>query len=92
MVFKEFDYLKCLVSFADSTFGHSGTIYKASNWTQLHETKKSYHYISPEGRVVNKKSLYDLASKSSIKERVYANSFGYKKVLVKKKIKFVLYK
>jgi asparagine synthetase A len=79
-----------LVSFADSTFGHFGTIYKASNWKQLHVTKPDYHYISQEGFVIHKKTLYDHAQKMGKSESDYVNQFGYMKVFGKSKTKFVL--
>lgn len=34
----------CLVTYADDWMGHSGTIYRASNWTYLGKTKPSENY------------------------------------------------
>jgi very-short-patch-repair endonuclease len=90
LIFSENSKLLVLVSFADSTFGHFGTIYKASNWKQLHVTKPDYHYISQEGFVIHKKTLYDHAQKMGKSESDYVNQFGYMKVFGKSKTKFVL--
>jgi GNAT superfamily N-acetyltransferase len=78
----------CLVSFADSTFGHVGTIYKAANWKQVRIVPPDYHYVSPEGFVVHKKTLYDHASRVGRKEAEYAAQFGYAKAYGKSKTKF----
>jgi len=77
LVFADYPGVRRLVSFADSTFGHSGTIYKAANWEFLGTTKPSYHYISDTGVAVNKKRLYDIASKLRMTEREYAEKHGF---------------
>jgi hypothetical protein len=92
LLFDEFKSIDVIISFADPTFGHTGTIYKASNWKFLKETSVSYFYISPEGYVVHKKTLYEHAQKMKMKEREYAEKFGYEKKPTKSKLKFVLYR
>lgn len=79
-----------LVSFADSGQGHSGTIYKASNWMETGKTGASYVYIDAEGHVLNKKTLYGRACREFMKEREYAEKFGYSKQETPEKIKFIL--
>lgn len=88
MTLIEFPYISSLISYADSTFGHFGTIYKATNWKKLHETRPDYHYISADGFVIHKKTLYNHASRLKKKESDYADLFGYKKVFGKSKTKF----
>jgi very-short-patch-repair endonuclease len=90
LVFEKFPKATCLVSFSDSTQGHSGTIYKASNWTEHSAVKPDYHYISPEGFVIHKKTLYNQAVKMKMKEREYAEKFGYNKSFGREKTKFIL--
>jgi GNAT superfamily N-acetyltransferase len=90
MAFETFLGVGTLVSFADSTLGHLGTIYKAANWKQVHVVPPDYHYISPDGFVVHKKTLYDHASRNGSKEAEYAAKFGYVKAFGKSKIKFRL--
>lgn len=71
-LFSSLPNIKGIVSFADSTFGHSGVIYKASNWKFLGETKPSYHYMDSLGIPIGKKRVYDIASKFNMKEADYA--------------------
>ncbi len=79
-----------LVSFADSTFGHDGTIYRAANWTEIGRTKPSYHYIDSTGWVIHKKTLWDHAKKMGKSESEYAEENGYQKIYGKEKVKFIL--
>ncbi len=90
LAFDEFSSIKCLVSFADTTYGHFGTIYKAGNWIELHRTNPDYYYISKDGFVVHKKTLYGHARSMKKTEKEYVDEFGYGKILGKEKIKFVL--
>jgi very-short-patch-repair endonuclease/RimJ/RimL family protein N-acetyltransferase len=88
-VFKQ-PSIQCLVSYADSTFGHSGTIYKAANWTEVGKTKSSYHYMDGLGIPINKKRVYDIASKLLMKEAEYAEKHNLVKFMEQPKTKFVL--
>ena len=83
--------LKCVISFADSTFGHSGTIYRASNWICDGETKPSYWYADADGYVMHKKTLWDHATKMQLSETEYAEKYGYTKILGKPKHRFLWY-
>lgn len=88
--FGEFSEPKALVSFADSTFGHDGTIYKASNWVEVGKTKPDYVYISSDGWVLHKKTLYNQAASAHMTEAAYVEKHGYKKVFGKEKTKFMI--
>ena len=57
-----------IISYADSTEGHSGVIYRASNFKLIGMTKKSYHYLK-NGERVNKKQVWDRAKKNNISEK-----------------------
>jgi len=92
MVFESFNKISTLVSFADLTYGHTGSIYRSSNWKQICTIAPDYYYIDKNGWMMHKKTLYTHAVKMGKKEREYAEEFGYTKVLGKEKIKFVLYK
>lgn len=78
-----------LVSFADPRFGHSGTIYKASNWEYIGQTTKSYYYVNSSGQEINKKTVYEFAKVRKITERQCVEALGYKKVYSPPKEKFV---
>jgi hypothetical protein len=84
-----FPHVRKLVSFADPRFGHSGTVYRSSNWIDVGKTASSYYYSDCEGKEVNKKTLYEHAKRLSMTERHYANTFGYVRVRIPPKIKFV---
>lgn len=90
-IFAENPKLVGLVTFADETFGHSGTIYKASNWKFVGKTRPSYHYMDASGIPINKKRVYDIASKLLMKEREYAEKHELLKFAEKPKSKFILF-
>jgi hypothetical protein len=47
----------CLLTFADTRLGHCGTIYRATNWEYLGETKPTECWLDPEsGRQVSRKN------------------------------------
>lgn len=50
---------KTLLTYADTAHGHTGTIYRASNWQYLGQTVASARYISSDGRTVAKKSTHN---------------------------------
>lgn len=89
LLFNEFNDLKCLVSFADATYGHSGVIYKAAGWQEVSKVKPDYHYVNEEGFVLHKKTLYNHAVRMKKTEAEYARENGYFKVYGKEKIKFI---
>ena len=45
----------CLVTYADSWQGHRGTIYKATNWEEVGETKPEKCYVK-DGRMLSRKA------------------------------------
>lgn len=81
--------LKCLISFADETFGNLGTIYKAANWTYDGEVEPSYWYVKNDGWVMHKKTLWDHAKKMSMSESEYASQYGYKRINGGRKFRFI---
>jgi hypothetical protein len=81
--------LKCLVSFADPTYGHSGTIYKAANWTLKGKTNSSYHYMDHLGVPINKKRIYDFAQKLRMTESEYVALHNLEKFKELPKIRYV---
>ena len=79
---------KKLVSFADTTAGHTGTVYKAANWDFDGEVEPDYWYESEDGFVMHKQTLYRRACKLSTKEADYAADNGYSKRWGGKKLRF----
>lgn len=76
-----------LFTFVDPNFNHSGSIYLASNWVFSGETKSDYWYVSDQGWVIHKKTLWNRATNLGMKEKDFAKTFKYKQVwgLPKKK-------
>jgi hypothetical protein len=87
-VFANYPGVLTLISFSDSTFGHTGTIYLASNWEEMHIVPSDYHYINQDGFVIHKKTLYGHASRHGSTESEYASEHGYVKIFGKEKKKF----
>ena len=81
--------IKMLVSFADSTFNHYGTVYKASNWVFDGLVKPSYWYTDGDGWVMHKKTLYDHAVKMKMSEGEFAQKNGYVKVHGMEKARYI---
>ena len=81
--------IKALIAYADNTCGHSGTIYKASNFVMDRVVRPDYWYVDECGYVMHKKTLYNRAIKMGEKESVYAFNNGFKKVKGKEKYRFV---
>lgn len=81
---------KYLFTFADTNYSHDGTIYKASNWRYVGDTEYDYWYVSKDGWVMHKKTLWNRAKNLMISENEYADKFNYVKVwgFPKKKFEF----
>lgn len=81
--------IKFLISYADKTYGHLGTLYKASNWTEAGEVPADYWYAGPDGFVIKKQKAYQHAKKMGETEREYTERMGWKKVYGLEKLRFV---
>lgn len=80
---------KCVISYCDTTFNHTGAIYKACNFKMDKEVPPDYWYISNDGWVMHKRTLYGHAVKMSMTESEYAELNNYHRVFGKKKLRFV---
>ena len=89
MVRTEMPNIKLLISFADSTVGHDGSIYLAGNWKYDGDTSPSYHYVKGDEKL-HKKTLFNRAVAAGMKEKAYALANGYARVLHKPKKRFLL--
>jgi hypothetical protein len=77
-----------ILTFADTTFGHTGIIYKATNW-QLDGTIKPDYWYTDGRSWYHKKTIWDLASKNGYKELEYAQSKGLHKITGKEKLRYL---
>ena len=80
---------KPVIAFADTTVGHAGTVYKASNFVLIHEVPPDYWYVDVGGYVMHKKTLYQRAVKMKLTESEFANRYGYFKKWGGKKLAFL---
>ncbi len=72
-------FKKPVFAYSDSTVGHTGTVYKASNFRFSHTVEPDYWYVDEMGYIMHKKTLYNKAKKMSLKEFDYASKYGYVK-------------
>jgi GNAT superfamily N-acetyltransferase len=85
---KFYPNIKCLVSFADLAYGHTGAIYKASNWTFVAEVPPNYVYISDTCERRHKKAIWTAAKRAGVTESEYAEQNRLVKVYGLGKFKF----
>lgn len=56
MIKKDIPFVKIIVSYADPEQGHTGVIYKATNWTYIGKSQIQYEVICPiTGGVLHKR-------------------------------------
>jgi len=82
--------VKKLMTFADSTYGHAGTIYKASNWRLDGVIRADYFYRDRDGFIMHKKTLWNQSKKMGMSEVDYAAKHGYTRCDGGTKTRFVI--
>lgn len=87
---RDFPEISHLVSFADTAQGHTGSIYRASNWQYAGSTGYSHKYVDKSGLEIKKKTVYNRAIALGMKEREYAEANKLKKERIPEKLKFIL--
>ena len=83
---------KTIVAYADTTVGHQGTIYKASNFKLHHIIEPDYWYVDEDGYVMHKRTLYGRAKKMSLTEAAFAEKYYYFKKYGGPKLCFVYHR
>lgn len=83
---------KCIISYCDSTFNHNGALYRAANFKCDKVIGSDYWYVSYDGWVMHKKTLYNHAVTLGITESEFAAKHQYKKVYGGEKSRFVLWR
>ena len=53
----KFPQIKAVISYADPHFGHSGIIYKASNWLCLGKTTPEKRYLTVDNKIITRRGL-----------------------------------
>jgi len=72
-----------LLTYADTAHGHTGAIYKATNWTELGETPAGDVWVDKQGRQCGRKRGGTTLTRAEMLER------GYEQLPSLPKIKFV---
>lgn len=80
---------RLIIAYADSTFNHFGTAYRASNFAFDGYTIPDYWYSSNDGWVMHKKTLYNRATNLKLTENEYAIQFNMRKVYGYRKSRFI---
>jgi len=82
-------FVKIIVSYSDPAYGHSGGVYRASNFVEHGKTASSYHYEDQDGKIWHKKTIWDRSKKFKKKESEYAFKHGMIKVIEPPKSRWV---
>ena len=80
-----------VVAYADTTVGHTGIVYRASNFEFHHSVPPDYWYVDCDGFVMHKRTLYGRATRMSMTEREFAEQNGYIKKYGGSKNCYVMY-
>jgi transposase-like protein len=80
---------RCIISYCDTTYNHTGAIYKACNFILDSEVPPDYWYVSTDGWIMHKRTLYGHAIKMSMTESQYAELNNYHRVYGEKKLRFI---
>ena len=81
---------KTIIAYCDTTFNHTGAVYKSLNFVEDKVVKPDYWYRSNDGWVMHKKTLYNRATNLNMTEAAYAEAFNFMKVFGFEKIRFSL--
>ncbi len=81
-------HIKHIISYCDTTFNHTGAIYKSLNFKLDHVVRPDYWYINKEGWAIHKKTVYNRAIKNNITESEYASIHELNKIYGKEKYCF----
>jgi GNAT superfamily N-acetyltransferase len=82
--------IEAIVSYCDTTFNHDGALYKSLNFVQDKIIEPDYWYVSIDGYPIHKKTLYNRATRTKMKEIEFAEKYNYKKVWGMEKLRFIL--
>ena len=69
-----------VISYADPTEGHQGTIYRAANFKEIGKTRPSYHYEDKEGGRVHKRQVWGRSRDGGLSEGLQAEFEGLRRV------------
>lgn len=86
---------ECLLTYADTAQGHSGGIYRATNWEYLGLTKPSDTWVNPEGRQMSRKAGPTTRTKADMEalgcRRVMSAKHRFRRILKPRESEGVLF-
>ena len=80
---------KTVVTYADTTQGHTGALYKACNFRFSHIIQPDYCYVDEKGWVMHKKTAWNRAINMKMNEAEYATLHGLQKKWGGEKLCFI---
>ena len=78
-----------IITYADTTQGHDGTIYRAANFKEIGRTSQSYYYVDEYNAKYHKKVIYNHAIRMKMTEAEYVEKTNLKRITEQPKIKFL---
>lgn len=81
--------VKCLVSYSDAAYNHTGTAYKASGFILDGIVAPDYYYVSINGKY-HKKTIWDRSKKMKMTESDYADKHNLVKIMGKEKTRWIM--
>jgi len=69
-----------IITYADPTEGHTGTVYRAANFQQVGTSRSSYHYLDSAGKRIHKKRIWREARSEGISELQHAQDLELTKI------------
>ncbi|MDP1710874.1 MAG: hypothetical protein Q8K86_00250 [Candidatus Nanopelagicaceae bacterium] len=78
-----------LVTFADMSVGHTGALYKATNFVDDGQCNDSYCWLGHDGFIMHKKTMWDHARRNHLTEEEMAGKTEHIRILCKPKHRFV---
>ncbi len=80
-----------IIAYSDMTVAHNGAIYKAAGFELHHEVDPDYWYVDSDNCAMKKRTLYGRASKMSMTENEFAETYGYAKQWGGKKYCYIMH-
>lgn len=84
----KYSNIKAVISYADTTVGHTGSIYKACGFVLDRVVRPDYWYVNEFGLVAGKKAIYNRAIKANLTEEEYVVKHSFSKIFGKEKLRF----
>lgn len=80
---------RTVVTYADTTHGHTGALYKACNFRLSHRVRADYYYETPEMARMHKKTAWERAKANHLTEADYAKRHNLTRIDGKEKLCFI---